>query len=58
MASTPFHQPQSTVTVFGDSDPLGKQVVMFLIGRKGVGFYKFRGRPVEMSWTGLLSTWL
>ncbi len=30
----------------------GKQVVLFAIGRKGVGYYRFRGRPVEASWTG------
>jgi len=30
----------------------GKEPVSFLIGRKAVGFYKFRGRPVEQSWTG------
>lgn len=30
----------------------GKQPVLFVIGRKGVGFFKFRGRPVEASWTG------
>ncbi len=30
----------------------GKEPVSFLVGRKAVGFYKFRGRPVEQSWTG------
>ena len=30
----------------------GKEVVSFLVGRKAVGFYKFRNRPVEQSWTG------
>ncbi len=30
----------------------GKEPVSFLIGRKAVGFYRFRGRPVEQSWTG------
>jgi F-type H+-transporting ATPase subunit gamma len=30
----------------------GKEVRMFVIGRKGVGYYRFRGRPVEASWTG------
>src|ERR687893_791196 len=30
----------------------GKEVVPFVIGRKGVGFYRFRGRPIEASWTG------
>jgi len=30
----------------------GKEPVTYLIGRKAVGFYRFRGRPVENSWTG------
>jgi F-type H+-transporting ATPase subunit gamma len=30
----------------------GKEVKMFVVGRKGVGYYRFRGRPVEASWTG------
>jgi F-type H+-transporting ATPase subunit gamma len=30
----------------------GKQPVLFVIGRKGVGYYRFRSRPVEASWTG------
>ncbi|BCL13639.1 F0F1 ATP synthase subunit gamma [Micromonospora sagamiensis] len=30
----------------------GKEPVLYVIGRKGVGFYKFRNRPVEASWTG------
>jgi F-type H+-transporting ATPase subunit gamma len=30
----------------------GKDVRMFVVGRKGVGYYRFRGRPVEASWTG------
>jgi F-type H+-transporting ATPase subunit gamma len=30
----------------------GKQVVPFLIGRKAVGFYRFRGRDVSRQWTG------
>jgi F-type H+-transporting ATPase subunit gamma len=30
----------------------GKQVVLYVIGRKGVGYYRFRGRPIENSWTG------
>jgi len=30
----------------------GKEPVSYLIGRKGVGYYRFRGRPVEQSWTG------
>src|ERR1700712_5628047 len=30
----------------------GKAGVNFLVGRKAVGFYRFRGRDVEQSWTG------
>jgi F-type H+-transporting ATPase subunit gamma len=30
----------------------GKQVVLYVIGRKGVGYYTFRQRPIEQSWTG------
>lgn len=30
----------------------GVTVVPFLVGRKAVGFYKFRGREVAASWTG------
>jgi len=30
----------------------GKEPVSFLVGRKAVGFYTFRGRKVEQSWTG------
>jgi F-type H+-transporting ATPase subunit gamma len=30
----------------------GKQVVLYVIGRKGVAYYKFRGRDIEQSWTG------
>ncbi|MDQ2707136.1 MAG: F0F1 ATP synthase subunit gamma [Actinomycetota bacterium] len=30
----------------------GKQVVRYVIGRKGVSYYRFRKRPVEASWTG------
>ncbi|MBB5872043.1 F-type H+-transporting ATPase subunit gamma [Allocatelliglobosispora scoriae] len=30
----------------------GKQVALFVIGRKGVAYYRFRGRPIEDSWTG------
>ncbi|OLS98073.1 F0F1 ATP synthase subunit gamma [Pseudonocardia sp. CNS-004] len=30
----------------------GKQPVLFVIGRKGVSYYKFRRRAVEQSWTG------
>ncbi len=26
--------------------------VLYVIGRKGVGYYKFRNRPIEASWTG------
>ena len=30
----------------------GKEVVPFLVGRKAIGFYKFRGREVRQSWSG------
>ena len=30
----------------------GKEVVRYVIGRKGVAFYNFRRIPVEASWTG------
>jgi F-type H+-transporting ATPase subunit gamma len=30
----------------------GKEPVLYVIGRKGVNFYRFRRRPVEASWTG------
>ncbi|MBA2324273.1 MAG: F0F1 ATP synthase subunit gamma [Pseudonocardiales bacterium] len=30
----------------------GKQVVRYVIGRKGVSYYRFRKKPVEASWTG------
>ena len=30
----------------------GKQPVSYLVGRKAVSFYRFRGRDVEQSWTG------
>ncbi len=30
----------------------GKEPVLYVIGRKGVAYYRFRARPVEASWTG------
>ena len=30
----------------------GKQVVLYVIGRKGVAYYRFRNRSIENSWTG------
>ncbi|MDQ4105399.1 MAG: F0F1 ATP synthase subunit gamma [Actinomycetota bacterium] len=30
----------------------GKSVLLYLIGRKAVNYYKFRQRPIEESWTG------
>jgi F-type H+-transporting ATPase subunit gamma len=30
----------------------GKQVVLYVVGRKGVAYYRFRNRPIEASWTG------
>ncbi len=30
----------------------GKEPVLYVIGRKGVGYYRFRNRPIAASWTG------
>ncbi|MGH3530296.1 MAG: F0F1 ATP synthase subunit gamma [Pseudonocardiaceae bacterium] len=30
----------------------GKSVALYLIGRKAVSYYTFRGQPIEQSWTG------
>ncbi|MDI6097794.1 F0F1 ATP synthase subunit gamma [Actinoplanes sp. NEAU-A12] len=30
----------------------GKDVAVYIVGRKGLGYYKFRNRPVAASWTG------
>ncbi|QSB15855.1 F0F1 ATP synthase subunit gamma [Natronosporangium hydrolyticum] len=30
----------------------GKQVQLYVVGRKGVAFYSFRGREIAQSWTG------
>jgi|SRR4051794_15621970 len=30
----------------------GKEVSVYVIGRKGVGYYRFRNRPIAASWTG------
>jgi F-type H+-transporting ATPase subunit gamma len=30
----------------------GKQVFLYVVGRKGVTYYRFRNRPIEGSWTG------
>ena len=30
----------------------GKQVRLYVVGRKGVAYYRFRNREVEQSWTG------
>jgi len=30
----------------------GKEPVLYVVGRKGVTYYRFRSRPVEASWTG------
>jgi F-type H+-transporting ATPase subunit gamma len=29
-----------------------KEVALYVIGRKGVSYYRFRNRPIEASWTG------
>jgi F-type H+-transporting ATPase subunit gamma len=30
----------------------GKDVALYVIGRKGAGYYRFRNRPIAASWTG------
>ena len=30
----------------------GKQVMLYVVGRKGVTYYRFRNRPIEASWIG------
>src|SRR5262249_13912916 len=30
----------------------GKEAVLYVVGRKGVGYYRFRGRPIEADFTG------
>ena len=30
----------------------GKEPVLYVIGRKGVSYYRFRNRPIAASWTG------
>jgi F-type H+-transporting ATPase subunit gamma len=30
----------------------GKKPVLYVVGRKGVGYYRFRSREIEASWTG------
>lgn len=30
----------------------GKEVALYVVGRKGVAFYSFRGREIAQSWTG------
>jgi F-type H+-transporting ATPase subunit gamma len=30
----------------------GKEVALYVIGRKGVAYYRFRDRPIQASWTG------
>jgi F-type H+-transporting ATPase subunit gamma len=34
-------------------DEQGKEVIPFIVGRKGVGYYKVRNREVAASWTGI-----
>jgi len=34
-------------------DEQGKEVIPFIVGRKGAGYYKFRNREVAASWTGI-----
>jgi F-type H+-transporting ATPase subunit gamma len=30
----------------------GKEVALYIVGRKGVGYYRFRNRAIDTSWTG------
>jgi F-type H+-transporting ATPase subunit gamma len=30
----------------------GKQVMLYVVGRKGLAYYRFRNRPIEASWSG------
>src|SRR5204863_3088911 len=30
----------------------GKQVALYVVGRKGLGYYRLRNRPIDASWTG------
>jgi F-type H+-transporting ATPase subunit gamma len=30
----------------------GKEALLYVVGRKGVGYYRFRGRPIEAAYTG------
>jgi F-type H+-transporting ATPase subunit gamma len=30
----------------------GKQAALYVVGRKGVTYYRFRGRPIAANWTG------
>ena len=30
----------------------GKEVALYVVGRKGVGYYRFRGRDIAANWTG------
>jgi F-type H+-transporting ATPase subunit gamma len=30
----------------------GKDPLLYVVGRKGVGYYRFRNRPIQTSWTG------
>jgi F-type H+-transporting ATPase subunit gamma len=34
----------------------GKQIKLFVAGRKGLSYYRFRNRPVEESWAGFSET--
>lgn len=52
-----------SVNVLKEADSLsqllreqGKEVLTYMVGRKGVGFYKFRDRPIEAQWEGITET--
>ncbi|WBB79472.1 F0F1 ATP synthase subunit gamma [Micromonospora sp. WMMD882] len=48
-SSNAIRTAESLITRLRDE---GKEPVLYVIGRKGVGFYRFRSRPIEASWTG------
>ena len=48
-SSTAIKEGEQLTALLNDS---GMTVVPFLVGRKAVGYYRFRGREIAASWTG------
>ena len=48
-SSTAIKEGEQLTALLAES---GMTVVPFLVGRKAVGYYRFRGRDIENSWTG------